>query len=177
LSDFILKWPVIVAPVVKRLDHRFVSQSGWQYVPKSEDQYFYVDIRHYKGKPLVLSDQTVVAAGDLVGEIHLDNQKLQKMNLTLKDIRRLLKKELNALALASCEAEDFLEVKAYWCRTVLHPFLKKENFSIREIDNTLLRIYLSFWVSTLKWVYSKGRFRLRKPMECWISKNELVTRI
>jgi hypothetical protein len=169
--------PTFFASVFRHLDQWLVSRRGWKYIPTSATQYFYVDIHKYHGQAIVLSDQVMIKPGDLVGEIHLDSNKLRNLDLNLRSIMRLLRQELKALALVARDDQDFQEVRAYWCRTVLHAFLTRAGFTTRRVDSPALRVFLVVWENGLKYVYTKGRFRLRIPMESWISKQKLVERI
>jgi hypothetical protein len=169
--------PTFFASVFRHLDQWLVSRRGWRHLPTSADKYFYLDIQKYQGKAIFLSDQVMIKPGDLVGEIHLDSNKLRNLDLNLRSMMRLLRQELKALALVARDDQDFQEVRAYWCRTVLHAFLTREGFTTREVDSRALRGFLAVWENGLKYVYTKGRFRLRKPMESWISKQKLVERI
>ena len=168
----------LAASLFRRLDRWLVSRRSWQHVPASEDKFFYVDIQKYRGKPIVISDQVIIKPGDLLGEIHLDNNKLRNTDLDLRSMIRLLRQELNALAKVTRDDKNFQKVSAYWCRTVLYAFLTREGFTTREVDSRFLQLFLAFWENTLKYVYTKKRhIRLRKPMESWISKEKLLERL
>ena len=140
--------------------------------------------RHH-GPDVVLRDGTVVHAGDIVGNLHLDNAQLaqrtadgwqmQLLELGRQDARALMRWVLRRPAAN--------RPVAYYGATILWPIMRRLGAEIRERPQTrrvrwedwYLRGVLRRWAKDGAGRFDLGRGELR-TMDCWISAAEMERR-
>lgn len=159
-----------------RFEKLFSKFNRWIHIPDSEHDMMLIDIKKYRGKTFELKDGTVIKRGNQIGEFHIDNLKVIDLDNSFKNVNKLLTDELNSLCLACEKNEEFKQIKAFYCFTVLYPLIGRKGFEIYEMKNNPITYFLGFWDSTLKNVFSinKNSKKIRKPKKCWISKNKLL---
>lgn len=148
----------------------------------AEDGLFHVRLVHYRGKPVSLGDMTV-QPGDLVGELHLENERLAAV-VTQSEWRVLppLKKDLAAIARSLQSGELPADMRAIYGVTVLGRGAAWLGFTVQirppGWKERLERLYFD----GLLLIYSpNGWKRLNRgvtgsayPTECWMSRAELL---
>ena len=164
--------------MINNFDKMIVRTNKWEYIPESSFNMLYIVPQKYKGKKITLNDGTDINYDDMIGEIHIDNIKVEHIRNDLGSIFLILDSELNTLAEASMKYESFKSIKAYFGRTVLHPMLKKHGFTIIEMDKTLSRFFIRIWENILRIVIKKGKVRKKNyfkvAKECWISGKQIL---
>lgn len=132
-----------------------------------------INIKKYQGEPLVCLDETLISKGDLIGELHLDNQAILMLLRTegpdraaLK-IARLARKSMQQINQAFHDRPELKNVKALIGITLLHRGLTHGlGFEERPIASSLFRklatIYLRLLLSV---IHPEGRMRIGKKKE------------
>lgn len=159
------------------IERSIVNLNKWKHIPNSKRKLLYICPHVYKGRTIEISDGTVIKNGDLVGEMHIDNLKINGLENDYRKLFRILKEELQDLSYVIINEKGFGEIKAYHGTTLLYPLAKKQGFTIVEIDKGLKKYFLILWENLLRFVFkkeSKIRDGFRTPKECWISKDQLL---
>jgi hypothetical protein len=161
------------------IDRRIVEHRNWFHIPKTKAQVLYIAPHIYKGKNKYLPDGTIIKRGNLLAEIHIDNQKIKNMNINIKTIFKLLNDELNCLSYAIVEDVRFKDIKAFHGKTLFYPFLKREGFMIIDLDFSLNLLFIKSWEKVLRKTYSRNEIRKkanREIKEFWITNEQLASR-
>lgn len=168
----------ILLNIVEFIDNLIVKSMDRFYIPNSKRQVLYLVLKTYNREDLLLPNGQIIKRRSPIGEIHIDNQKIKKMNLGYKEILRLLKDELDALSIALREDENLKEVQAFYGKTLFYPLLKREGFIILDLKPSLKVLLTEFWIKVLRLVYSNNNIRKkdRKIKEVWITREDLQKR-
>ncbi len=167
--------------LLEKFEKRIVNSNNWLYIPKSKNNMFYIAPHIYKGRTIKLPCNTIIKKGDLVGEIHLDNLKTDKLgNANISKLFRIVNHELDCLHYAIKEDETFSSIKAYYGKTLFHGILKRQGFTILDVKKTVKSTLISLWMNILRIVFSpkektiNSSFRYIK--EYWVTKEKLLQR-
>lgn len=164
------------------MDHRYHKSHQVFLIPTSEINCFLIEKVVYKGQTLQLADGTLISKGDLLAEMHVDNQKMSQIETSdIRQMLRIIDHEIKAIGLA-CKQEHpaFDQVKAVYGRTVLYPLVVKKGFEIREMPSGMMKIFLSYWDNLIKVVFSSQKnkkFKRREPKEIWMSRKTIIGRL
>lgn len=147
---------------------------------------FRLALRRYKGRQLLLPDGTTLQKGDMVGELHLNNDVLQQISSNNEPAQlglAALKKTLQSLpSLAGWIAANprYREIKAITGLTILHrgsQFLGFSAFDVPPLARRLTRWYEGFLL-TIFHPAGRRRFTQHKkklsPKLLVMSKDELL---
>ena len=126
-----------------RFEKLFSKFNKWIHIPDSQHNMLLIDIKKYRGKTFELKDGTVIKRGDQIGELHIDNLKVIDLDNSYRNVNSLLIDELNSLCSACKKNEKFIQIKTFYCFTVLYPLISRKGFEIYEMKKILLLI---FWV-------------------------------
>lgn len=167
-----------IIKLIENIDKKLVSSKDYFHIIGAEKQLLYINLKIYKKSDLVLPTGEIIASGSIIGEIHVDNQKIKNMELGFKDIVSILKNELDCLALSLETDPRLYNVRAFYGRTILYSLLKRENFIILEIDRSLKIRIVEIWTKLLRLVYSQNAIRQssRQVKEFWITQESLSKR-
>lgn len=167
-----------IIKLIENIDKKLVSSKDYFHIIGAEKQLLYINLKIYKKSDLVLSTGEIIASGSIIGEIHVDNQKIKNMELGFKDIVSILKNELDCLALCLETDPRLYNVRAFYGRTILYSLLKRENFIILEIDRSLKIRIVEIWTKLLRLIYSQNAIRQssRQVKEFWITQESLSKR-
>lgn len=167
----------IISNLIEKIDNKIVQSKDYLHIPNAEIQLLYIDIKQYKKKDLILPSGTIIKHGNFVGEIHVDNKKIKNMNLGLKTTVTILRDELDSLSIAVLNDSRFSSITAFYGRTILYALLKRENFTILDLDRNIKVIVVEIWTKLLRLVYSNNSSNNnRKVKEFWITREELLKR-
>lgn len=168
----------IVSNLIKILDKKIVQSKDYFHIPNTDMGLLYIDLKPYNKKDLILPSGTIIKRGNLIGEIHVDNQKIKTLNLGLKDTVKILKNELDCLSIAIVNDSRLGSVVAFYGRTILYSLLKREGFTIIDLDRNFKVKVVEVWTKLLRLVYSNNKIREnnRKVKEFWITREELLKR-
>ena len=168
----------IISNVIEKIDNKIVQSKDYLHIPNAEIQLLYIDIKTYKKKDLILPSGTIIKHGNFVGEIHVDNNKIKNMNLGLKTTVAILRDELDSLSIAVLNDSRFSSITAFYGRTILYSLLKRENFTILDLDRNIKVIVVEIWTKLLRLIYSNNNIsnNNRKVKEFWITREELLKR-
>lgn len=154
-------------------------------VPGSSHGVLRVRLLAHRGDRVELPDGTTVRPGDLVGEIHLDNETLVSIAERSKwQVLPVLREELHAAAVWLTEGRGSADLVALTGYTVLARATVVLGFMLRDrpitVNARLHRLYLG----GLLQIYShlgatrleRGSRALPYPAEIWMSRAELLRR-
>ncbi|MTI81427.1 MAG: polysaccharide deacetylase family protein [Firmicutes bacterium] len=168
----------------------FAYAAGVKPLTEAVDSAFSLAVRKYRGKPLNLPDGTLIKPGDLMGELHFDNNLL--LNITSQArapervataLLRNVRKSLPQVADALRSDPRYNQVKAVYGVTIIHRGAKFLGFNIFEIYPHLLRVITTWYQRWLLIVFHPNGFsHLIKhrskmvPKMLVMSKDQLVQR-
>ncbi|MEQ8199679.1 MAG: hypothetical protein ABRQ27_17040 [Clostridiaceae bacterium] len=160
--------------ILNCIEKVYRNKYGWKLIPCSDIEFLYVDIQKYRGKEKKLKDGTLILPEDIVGEIHINNNNMPEISLrNLKWFDQKINQELTYLAKA-LEFDDFKKCKAFYGRTILHPFVQRYGFEVSPINGKGRQFLISLWDHILYNVYTnRKKSKYRTTMEVWISREEL----
>jgi hypothetical protein len=142
-----------------------------------ENPFFHYRIRPFKGRPIQMYNGDELRRGDLIAELHLDNERLYQLgtesrshvHLAIKLIR-LAQKQLPTMT-EILKRPEFSHVKAIYGISMVHRGVKQLGFQVIDMPRGLLyyltRLYLRFLVSV---IHPNGRDRLKENTEELIPK-------
>jgi len=142
-------------------------------------------LMRYRGKPVVLSDGTVIGKNDLLIKIHLHNAKLlkelQRYNHEIakgKAIYRHVRETLPSVAAFLESHRRFSEIKGIVGITTLHKGSGKLGFEAFPIHNRLYKYYklillFPIYILSSRWFFKQ---KMSKPAYLFMSKNTLLQR-
>ncbi|MGH2444129.1 MAG: YkoP family protein [Chloroflexota bacterium] len=163
----------------------FVDNRFWVAppVPGASNGVLRLRVARFHGLPIELPDGTQVKRGDLVGELHMNNQKLAEFARERRwDVLIRLREDFSALA-AWTQTKGFdPRVRAFYGVTMLRrggPWL---HLTVRDRPLTLRARFERLYMSGLLVIYSHaGELRVKRghtakeyPVEVWISRPELL---
>ena len=168
----------IVLNLIEKIDNRIVKSKNYFHIPNAKSNILYIDVKPYLKQELTLPCGATIEHGSFIGEIHVDNQKIKTLNLGFRDIVTVLKDELDALSIAVLNDSRLTSVSAFYGRTILYSLLKREGFTILDLDRNIKVIIVEVWTKILRLVYSKNKIgeKNRKVKEFWITREELIKR-
>jgi hypothetical protein len=159
------------------IDSLIVKLGKWKHIPNSKNNFMYINPYQYKRKTITLKDGTVIAKGDLVAEIHIDNSSIKRLNTGYANLFKLLNGELKALK-ESYDTEPYSGIKAIYGITVFYDIARRQGFTVVEMDNKIVRFFGSLWENILRLLFKNGNKKTRKKFiyskECWLSKNQIL---
>jgi peptidoglycan-N-acetylglucosamine deacetylase len=170
---------------VWRLWERFASWR-WPADPLPGSPYAALRIRRirYEGRPITLPDSTEIRAGDLIGELHLNNDVLAEIAKVGKwSVMSAVKAELGAAARWASEG-DGREVKALFGETIVARTAVWMGFTLIPGRPTVIGRLKRLYLSGLLQIYNplgsvrleRGSRGVRVPDELWMSREELLSR-
>jgi hypothetical protein len=148
-----------------------------------------LDIRHYKGRTIVLNDGYDVKTGDAIIELHLNNawfKRRRKLNIKASQFPRqilgCLEEDLRLLAQQMVNGK-FEGVVALHGSTLLHAGAKRLGFQVEELPDSLWKKGARFYMAGLMQIYHlrpgetpKRREKTWRLKEVWLSRAALLTR-
>lgn len=166
--------------VLSIFERLVVKLNHWEHIPGSSEKMLYIVPQVYRGDKIMLEDGTVIANGDTVAEIHVDNLKVGDIKDDLKTIFRIWDNEFKQLARIAGDSGEFAQIKAYYGRTVLYPIIRRRGFTILEMNKGVRTAFIGIWENILRIVFKAGKARdksvLKTPRECWISRTAVLKR-
>lgn len=170
----------IAKALLSKIDSTIVNLAGWRHIPYSNTNFMYLSPHKYKGKSFRLDDDTVITKGDWVAELHIDNKKIKVLDTSYRNLLNLLKGEIEALGKALKE-EPYCKIKSVYGITVFYDIARRQGFTIKHIDNKLIRFFGSIWENILRVVLKNKTSKINKnknvfiaPKECWLSKVKAI---
>ncbi|WP_003539996.1 polysaccharide deacetylase family protein [Desulfotomaculum nigrificans] len=181
--------------LVKRLLRRLwrVWEFGFEKLaglkPVGGNNLFRLAVRKHRGSVMQLPDGTLLKPGDQIGELHFNNDQLQKINTTARSIEqvgvKLLKEAKNSLPLlAKVVAQDpsYQGVKAFVGITMIYRGSTKLGFSVYDLSPFTRPIVAWYQMWLLFLLHPGGLAHLRRqwdklvPKKIIISRQELLAR-
>lgn len=153
----------------------YVKSLRLKHIPNSPVNLLYVDIKKYKGKPLLIGEERI-KKGDQVIEFHIDNLNVNMVDGSFRSIIKNFRIEMKCLSEALENDKRFEHVKGAYAVTVLHPMLTSIGFLKFPLSNKLYAGYLRFWENMLRTSFgagNKNQSKKRDPMICWILPEEI----
>lgn len=167
---------MLIGKLIKSMDRRLVNHTEWKVLNSSPDRLLRVDVYPYRGTSLAISPQVSLERGDMMAELHINNQVVPA-HLPPRKILVLLRRELDALAASVQTEESLRQVKVVYALTLFHPWLLREGFTVRPLEGRIRRWALSGWENLLRQSYTgKDTAGWREARECWISREKLMQR-
>ena len=175
-----LLWPVIDRLLIMR----------YHIKPVRTDGIISVELRRYKGRPIMLGDGSKVKAGDTITELHLNSawfRKRRKLSLAVSDLHwevlHCFAKDLSYLAEQMVNGMFDSGITALHGSTLLHVGARRLGFQVEELPTTLWKKLAQFYLAGLMQIHhplGKEKFKaMGKPLEVkgiWLSKAELLRR-
>ncbi|NTW70810.1 MAG: hypothetical protein HGA49_01025 [Eubacteriaceae bacterium] len=160
--------------ILELIEGLLIKKENWQTIPDSDLKYFYINFKKYEGVHRKLSDGTVITPGDLVGEMHVNNRVLPKVDMNnFRQFNRNIKSEFVFLGNA-LNSGHFQGCKAFYGRTILYPFVMKYGFEILPMGSSFLRLFLNFWDRLIYMTYTENKnTKKRVSEEVWISAEKM----
>jgi hypothetical protein len=139
-------------------------------------------IRPYRGPTLVLQDNTRVARGALVGELHCNNQTILQLVQQGRNPFAACRQDLRSLSDWIQQDRFACQIEALYARTILTRAAGRMGFTIQEKPLTVRCRLEKFFFKGLLLLYSReGLARIRHgkttntyPADVWLSRRELV---
>lgn len=160
------------------MNKRYIKTHNLIFIPDSEYNYIYLDIDKYKGKTVTLSDGTIIKKGDIVAEIHVNNDSVD--DIPVRKVIKVFYSETLTMARQLKYNEDFKDIKALFGRTVLAPLTKRLGFEVFEIKSGYMKRFIRIWDNLIKIVFSsrkKDKVKFREPKEVWMSREALINKL
>lgn len=164
--------------LIEKIDNRLVKSKDYFHIINAEKELLYINLKTYKKKDLLLPNGEIIKSGCIIGEIHVDNQKIKTLDLGFREIVKILKNELDCLALGLNRDPRLYHVSAFYGRTILYSLLKREGFIILDLDRSFKIRIVEIWTKLLRLVYSKNTISEsdRQVKEFWITRDSLLKR-
>ncbi|MBM7855919.1 peptidoglycan/xylan/chitin deacetylase (PgdA/CDA1 family) [Desulfohalotomaculum tongense] len=130
----------------------FAALAGVKPLAGTVDSAFSLALRKYRGQPLNLPDGTLIKPGDLLGELHFDNNLL--LNITSRApgpeqtataLLRSVKQSLPRVAAVLASDPRYKQVKAVYGITMIHRGARFLGFKIYDIYPAVLRIITTWY--------------------------------
>lgn len=169
-------------------ERHFARVRGIVPVGQGAEEILRVGLVVHRGAPVVLADGTRIEPGDLLGEVHLGNERVEALrrqglggNALYFAILRELKATLTALRRAVAEGKLDPHIKAFYAISLFHRGARILGFEVRPVRSPWVR-----WGSALyeKWLLilyhpagwrrlGQGSQRL-EAREVWLSRRRLL---
>jgi hypothetical protein len=149
---------------------------------------FRLNARRYRGPTLELGDGTLIRPGDLVGELHLSNRAVLKLQSGYSSrvratiaVKKECERSLAHLAALVSAGQGIPDFQAFYAITLLHQGTRILGFETREFGNPVLRwLYMTGQLLVLVIYHPAGVHRLRQgrqglaPKYTWMSRSKLL---
>ncbi len=155
---------------------------------RTHNNLLHLSFKKYQGPELELRDGTRIKPGDIVGELHLANKALfriqQKCSNKVKAamyIKKEMRQNFEILAKLVLQQKEAREVKAFYGITIFHQGARLLGFEVKEIEPVFKRLLLTLThnffllfchLSII--TTTKSRYHLLVPKVIWISKEALL---
>ena len=177
---FLFLWPII--------DRLIIISYHIKPLRTDENSIICLELRRYKGRPIMLSDGSKVTAGDRIIELHLNNAWFRKRREVTPiasglywEVLQWFAKDLSYLAKQLADGTFGRSITALHGITFLHMGARRLGFQIEELPNALWKRLTQFYLTGLMQIFHpQGRERVKangKPLEIkgiWLSKAELL---
>ena len=168
----------------------FAKIAGVKPITTKMDSVFKLAVRKYRGKSLTLPDGTVLKTGDLLGELHFDNDLLLKISTQSKNpekigisLLRQVKNSLPDLAKTLQTDPAYRQIKAVYGITMIYRGANFLGFGIYDLYPAFFKIITTYYQRWLMIIFHpQGFSHLFKhrskmiPKMLVISKNDLLRR-
>ena len=172
-----MKW---IQKIVSFYDRTAVKIHGYETIPGSSLDFFYLVPKVYKGKTITLKDGTKIQKDDSVYELHIVNTHLSQLDTNYGNLLKMLREELAYVASFINQPENHY-VKGVFGITLLHRLAKRAGFTIIDMSNPIKRSLFSFGENILRGALSKDSFKQKKKKkkkveakECWMSRADIL---
>jgi O-antigen ligase len=148
-----------------------------------------IELRRHKGLLIHLDDDTTVAPGDLLIELHMNNTWFVETRRNLEDSPKEMRwlvslafvDDLRHLAKDLADGRLPSKVKALHGVTMLSPPAQRLGFTVMELPKSIRKRLILFYLTGLRHVYYFGRnpvsLRNRPDLkEVWMSRSRLLER-
>lgn len=140
------------------------------YVDKENNNIFRIVVKKYRGNPLTIGEETIVAPGDYYVKLHIHNYQLAyclrgktgDLRLGLLALKQV-KTSLPALARAVAAHPYADRIKGVVGTTILHQGAERLGFRVQAIDTAIFRVFKTVF---FKWIlclcHPEGIKRVRR---------------
>lgn len=148
-----------------------------------------VRLTRYRGRPFTLSDAPPIRPGDLIGEFHLNNERVAALHADAAEsrwaglaFRRAFHASLVALAERALAAPAYQDVRAFTTTTIFHQGTQRAGFEVRLLPSRLAGRLVAAYERTVLTHFHPlgrqrpGRQRFLEARRIWISRDELIRR-
>ncbi|WP_411343450.1 polysaccharide deacetylase family protein [Paenibacillus sp. WLX1005] len=143
---------------------------GFQLQRSDRDSFFHYRLRAYQGQPLKLDDDRMLCKGDLIIELHLDNQQLVSLSSRSRSTMQLAilliqtaKKDFPRLATCIQQQPELQHAKALYGVSMINRGPEKFGFAIHDLPRGLFawstRLYLKLLMAV---IHPSGSMRLKE---------------
>ncbi|HET9110808.1 MAG TPA: MFS transporter [Ktedonobacterales bacterium] len=171
-------------PVWERIYNTFLPTSA---IPNAPHGVLHVHFGRYRGEPITLPDGTVIQRGDVVTNLHFNNQLLGATSRTVSAFHLVRMIAEDMVALAAWSADDgspAARSRAVTGLTLIGRAAPRLGFTLRERPVTFKAKLDRFFMEGLMAIYNPaGLGRLERgttygsyPVEVWMSRAELLRR-
>jgi hypothetical protein len=147
-----------------------------------------LNIKQYHGPTITLKDGTEIRPGETLGELHLDNKELFKLQQNCSNrvkavmtVKKALKRDLHRLAELMLQQKIATGVKAFYGITLFHQGALLLGFEVRDFRSSFLSTCFCIGQMLLLVAYHpSGIKRLKQghqalgSKEIWISRTALL---
>jgi hypothetical protein len=163
-----------------------IDRARMRLKPIRPDGLLSLQLTHHRGREVHLADGTIVAPGDPIAVLHVDNRALRAMNVgsgwQLEGIRRG-RADLRALADWTARQPQTTRPLAFYGYSILAPLAARVGFEIHEVPltrwkrvvNWYLRGVMARWSPAGRGRLTRGRGDLTAH-EAWLSASSLIRR-
>jgi Predicted xylanase/chitin deacetylase len=147
---------------------------------------FRISRSRYHGPALYSTGgQLLAQAGDLVGEIHFDNSRLQREGSTTGEkgmhLLHQVRKSLPALARFVANNPDYRSISVIVGLTLINQGAQHLGFQVQELPPTIFLRWMGFWQRQIKLIYNSKPEKIKTinhdgndPRLVWMSKQQLL---
>ncbi|MEW6697114.1 MAG: polysaccharide deacetylase family protein [Bacillota bacterium] len=170
-------------------EYFFDRLAGLKPVGGQEGNLFRLAVRDYRGRMTKLPDGTVLYPGDKVGELHLNNDFLQRITATTRSLElvgimllRETKRSLPLLAKTVSQDPSYQGIKALIGVTIIHRGTPQLGFSVYDLPPGIRSLVTWYQRWLLFLLHPGGISHLRRqwdklvPKRVIISRQELINR-
>jgi hypothetical protein len=146
-------------------------------------------VRRYRGRPFMVADGTPIRRGDLIGEIHLNNERVAALHdggcrsrQAGLAARRAFQASLVVLAERARRSPHDRPVRAFYATTIFYQAAERLGFEVHPLPRPrLARLVAAFQRRLLAHFHPlgkrrPGRRRFAEARQIWISMDELLRR-
>lgn len=161
----------------------FDKLAGLKPIGNEKDNLFRLAVRDYRGQAMKLPDGTMLAPGDKVGEIHLNNHFLQQLTSKARSIEltgilllRETRRSLPLLAQAIFQDPSYKGIKALIGITMIHRGTTQLGFSVHELSPCLRSVVAWYQRWLLYLMHPDGLTHLRRHWHKLVPKKVIISR-